>query len=129
MLEGKTQPTGAYIFYTIYIYFVHIFLLILPLGSQLHMPLNFFIFATPSRDPHLRPHFATPIRDLISRPTFTTHVSRLTFATPFRDSCSRLPLATRVRDSTRDSCSRLLIAPPTATRYFFVTTSVVRLHH
>ena len=52
------------------------------------MPPDFFIFATP-----------------ISRPPFATH---------FRDSF----LGTHVCDHTRDSRSRLPIAPPTATRYF-----------
>ena len=86
------QPTGAYIFYSIYIYFVHIFLLI-----------NYSLRDPPYIHPRIflfwRPHCATPIRDLISRlpftthvlrPTFATHVLRLTFVIHFRDSHSRL---------------------------------------
>ena len=89
---------------------------------------QFFIFINYSLwDPlYIRPRFFI-FRDLISR---------LTFATPIRDSHSRLPLvtrvrnshsreahlrllfATRIRDHTRDSRSRLLIAPLTATRSF-----------
>ena len=94
---------------------------------QLHTPRFFyFIFTTHIRDLLSRLPIATPFRDSHSRPHFATHIrdsiSRLTFATHFRDSRSRphsrLHFTTRARDHTRDSCSRLPIALPPATRSF-----------
>ena len=128
-IEERTQPTGAYIYYTTYFFVQFFYLNNYSLRDPpLHMP-RFYLFS--------RPTFVTPFRDSHSRPHFATHIcdphSRLTFATQFRDSRSRLPsrldFPTRVRDHTRDSRSRLPIVLPTATRYFFVATSVVRLHH
>ena len=74
MIEERSQPTGAYIFYTTYLFhtlFLIIFLL--PSGHLLHTPPNFFISATPSS----RLNFATPIRD---------SSSRLNYVTPIHDS-------------------------------------------
>ena len=74
MIEESSQPTGAYIFYTTFL-FCTLFLinLLLPLGYLLHMPLNFFIFATPS--------------------------SQLLFVTQFHDSCLRLIFVNQFCDS------------------------------
>ena len=133
-IEERTQPTGAYILYTIY-FFVHIFIIkkkLLPSGSQLHTP-PIFLFS--------RPHFATPIRDSPSRPTFATLISRLPFATHIRDPHSRLhsrltfatPLATHISDSNSRIHSRLAFATPDRApnrdTLFFIATSVVRLPH
>ena len=106
MIEERTQPTGAYISYTIYFFVQFFHLTNYSLRDPIYICPRFFLFATPFCDSHSRP----------------------TFATPFCDSHLRLTFATRVCDHT-DSRSRLLIAPPTATRSFFVATSVVRLHH
>ena len=72
-LEERSQPPGAYIFYTTYL-FRTIFLinLLLPSGYALHTP-PFFYF----HDPSSRLHFATPTHDSISQ---------LTFVTPIHDS-------------------------------------------
>ena len=115
--EGPNQPGS--ILSTLYIYFIQFFLLIsYSLRDPNYICPEFFYF----RDPFSRLPFATPLRDSHSRLIFTTHISRLTFATHVRGSHSRLhsrlTLVTRIRDSTRDSRSRLPIAPPTATRYF-----------
>ena len=60
MIEERSQPTGAYIFYTTYLFHTLFLInLLLPLGHLLHMPPNFFVFATPS----LQLIFATHIRD------------------------------------------------------------------
>ena len=118
MIEERTQPTGAYISYTTNFFILFFYLNNYSLRDPpLHTP-RFFIFATLIRDPISRLTFATPFRDSHSRPPH----SRLTFATHFCDSRSRLHsrfhFTTLVRDHTRDSHSRLLIALPTATRYF-----------
>ena len=86
MLRSKEGPNQlGPIFPTLYIYFVHLFL-ITPLGIPITYAPEFFY----SCEPHSRPHFTTPIRDLISRPTFVTmfcdSLLRLTFATPISDS-------------------------------------------
>ena len=70
MLEERSQPTRAYIFYTIYLFHT-IFLInfLLPSGYPIHMPPNFLfsrlLFVTPfhdsTRDSHSRLTFATPI--------------------------------------------------------------------
>ena len=97
MLEGRSQPTGAYIFYTIYL-FCTIFLInfLLPSGSPLHTPPN-FLFS--------RLHFATTIRDSLSRLHFTTPLT-----TPIHDSHSRLMFATPLATPIRYSRSRLTFA-------------------
>ena len=79
MLEGWSQPTGAYIFYTIYLFHT-IFLinLLLPFLSLLHMPLNFLIFVTPLHDPILRLHSRLPFATHIHNP----HLRLTVFATP-----------------------------------------------
>ena len=43
MIEESSQPTGAYIFYTTYLFHTLFLInLLLPLGYPLHMHLNFF---------------------------------------------------------------------------------------
>ena len=125
MLEERTQPTGAYISYTTY--FVLFFILIItPFGILNYIRPDLFIFATHICDLLSRLPIATPFRDSHSQLHFATHIrdsrSRLTFATHIRDSRSRphsrLHFTTRARDHTRDSCSRLPIALPPATRSF-----------
>ena len=139
------DPTnrGPYSLQYIYI-FRTIFLLInYSLRDPHFIRPEFFYFRDSHLRPTFRdPHFATPIHDPrftthISRLPFATHVSRPTFrdshsrpplrdprfatplATHIRDPrsrlYSRLTFTTRVPDSTRDSRSRLPIAPPTAT--------------
>ena len=111
MPEGRTQPTRPYILYTICL-FRTIFLLInYSLWDPNYICPRIFYF----RDPISRLPFATSYSRLPFRDShFATH----TFATHICDSHLRPTFATRVRDSTRDSRSRLLIAPPTTTRYF-----------
>ena len=83
MIEERTQPTGAYILYNIYIYFIQYFYsLISPFGIPITYNPAFWHF----HDSHSRPHFATHIRD---------HVLRLLFATPVRDSQLRLAIFCR----------------------------------
>ena len=138
MLEGRTQPTGAYILYYIY-YFRTIFLLInYSIRDHHFIHPNFFIFATPIHDPR----FATPIRDPhfaihISRLTFATHVLPPTFCDSTHDSHSRPAfatlLATHIHDLHSRLHSRLMLATPDHSpqrdSLFFVATSVVQLHH
>ena len=125
MLEGRTQPTRAYILYTIYL-FRTIFLLInYSLRDPNYICPRFFYFRDPiSRLPHIRDsHFATHIRDPHSRPTFRDSTrdshSRLTFHDSTRDSLSRLtfttPLATPISDSHSQLHSRLTFATPAHT--------------
>ena len=73
MIEDRTQPTGAYISYTTYFFVLFFYLNNYSLRDPpLHTPPEFFIFATPFRDSHSRPHFATHIRDPILRLAFAT---------------------------------------------------------
>ena len=52
MIEERSQPTGAYIFYTTYLFRTNFLInLLLPLGYPLHMPPEFFIFATHLNNP------------------------------------------------------------------------------
>ena len=44
MIEERSQPTGAYIFYTTYLFHTLFLInLLLPSGYPLHIPLNFLI--------------------------------------------------------------------------------------
>ena len=90
MIEARSQPTGAYIFYTTYL-FLTLFLInfLLPLGYPLHTPPN-FLFS--------RPLFATHLRDSISQTCL-----RLMLMTPFRDSHSQLQFMTCC-STTSPSC-------------------------
>ena len=112
MLRSKEGPNQWGLYSLQYIsYFCTIFLLInYSLRDPHYIRPEFFYF----RDSHLRPTF----RD----PHFATHVSRPTCRISTCDShsrlYSRLPFTTRFCDSTRDSRSRLLIAPQTETLYF-----------
>ena len=127
--EGPNQ-LGP-IFSTLYICFVQFFLLInYSLRDPYYIRPQFFIFATPFRDSHSRPHSATHIQDSYSRPTFTTHIHDSHFTTHIRDS----HFATHIRDphsrpmfydSTSDSLSRLPFATPLATP---ISDSRSRLH-
>ena len=83
-------------------------------------PFSRLTFTTHFRDSHSRPHFATTIRDPHSRLTFATPFLRLLSLDSRLRLHSGLPFTTCIRDHTRDSHSRLLIAPPTATRYFLL---------
>ena len=62
IVEERSPPPGAYIFYTTYL-FCTLFLinLLLPLGYPLHMPPNFYF-----RDPSSRLIFATQFHASIS---------------------------------------------------------------
>ena len=56
MIEERSQPTGAFIFYTTYLFCrstLFLINLLLPSGYLLHMPQNFFIFVTPILATHL----------------------------------------------------------------------------
>ena len=109
MLEGRSQPTRAYIFYTIYLFHT-IFLInfLLPSGSTLHMPPNFFISRLHSQLPSAT-HVRDSTRDSHSRLPFATPLT-----TPIHDSRSRLTFATHVRDSRLRPHSRLAVfaTPP-----------------
>ena len=94
-IEERTQPTGAYIYYTTY-FFVQFFSLSnYSIRDPIYICPRFFYFATHIRDP----------------------ISRLPFAAPFRDSHSRLTFATHVHDYTSDSHSRLTFATTLATPF------------
>ena len=97
MLEGRSQPTRAYIFYMIYLFHT-IFLInfLLPSGSTLHTPPNFFISRLHSQLPSAT-HVRDSTRDSHSRLTFATPLT-----TPIHDSRSRLTFATHVRDPIHD---------------------------
>ena len=67
MIEERSQPTGAYIFYTTYLFHtLFLIMFLLPSGHLLHTPPNFFISATPL--------FATQFRNSHSRLIFTTQL-------------------------------------------------------
>ena len=72
MLEERSQPTGAYIFYTTNLFHtINLLNLLLPSGYPLHTPPNFLfvqlIFVSPFHDSQLQLQFATHIRDPHSR--------------------------------------------------------------
>ena len=102
MLEGRTQPTRAYILYTIFL-FCTIFLLInYSLRDPNYILPRIFLYS----QPHFPTHICDPISRLTLQLTFVTHISRLH---------SRLMFATHVHDSTSDSHSRLTSATPLVT--------------
>ena len=102
MLEGRTQPTRAYILYTTYLFRTIFYLINYSLRDPHYICPQIFLFS--------RPHFATTIRDPISR----LH-SRLTFATHVHDSRSRLMFVTPLATHIRNSHSRLTFATPDRT--------------
>ena len=67
MIVERSQPTGAYIFYTTYLFHtLFLIYLFLPSGYPLHMPLNFFNFMTPVHNSSLRLLFTAPVHNSIS---------------------------------------------------------------
>ena len=75
MIEERSQPTGAYIFYTTYLFHT-LFLInfLLPSGSLLHMTRIFLFSQPPLCDSSSRLTFMTPIHDSLSRLHFVTPV-------------------------------------------------------
>ena len=65
MPEERSQPTGAYIFYTIYLFHTIYNYFFTPFGMPITYAPEFFIFVTPLHDPILRLHSQLP---------FMTHV-------------------------------------------------------
>ena len=126
--EGPNQPGP--IFSTLYIYFVQFLLLInYSLWDRIYIRPRIFLFSRPPfRDSYSRLMFRDSTRDSHSRLAFHDStrdpLSRLTFATP---------LATPISDSRSRLHSRLTFATPdhapNRDSLFFVTTSIVRLHH
>ena len=107
MLEGRTQPTGAYILYTIYLFGTLFLLINDSLWDPHYIRPRIFYF----HDPILRLQFATPFRDS----TRDSH-SQLPFCDSTHDSHSLLkfstPLATPIRDSHSQLHSPLTFATP-----------------
>ena len=101
----RKDPTtwGLHSLHYIFILYNFFYYLNTPFGIPITYAPNFFIFATPFRNSHSRPHFVTHICDPHSRPTFRDSTSnshsRFMFATP---------LATHIHDSR--SCHQLRLA-------------------
>ena len=75
MLEERSQPTGAYIFYTTYLFRTNVFnYFIIPFRIPITYAPDFYF-----RDSSSQPHFVTPTHNSNSQLTFATPILNLLF--------------------------------------------------